>query len=835
MSNLQHTASIFKLFFIFCFLIGSSSAAIDDVSVNCGSSGASAAGSGKEWRGDIQPNSPPSLQMKGATVIRHSISGSGVPYTTARLSRSQFTYTLKTAPGQKILRLHFNPTSSRGFKRFNDLFDVEAGGFSLLGNFSASLAADALGLTYVVKEFCINIDEGQVFDIVFSPISSQLVDTYAFINGIEIISVPASLSYFHGRYVGVEMAGKSNVDNSSAIEVVRRVNLKQDSVSSDSDMDSMLGMWETISRRKESKIKSVKWRTSVGVGFRYLVRLHFSEIGLKMAEMSGVTFKLCINDVVVDTNIGISREGDYEDIVHWYRDYMVMIKGQKREGKRDVIISLQSNDKFMDGHGLLEGFEIMKLSNSDNSLASPNPFPSTPNSSNWIIQGLGQVLGERNMIATVVIAFLSLVNIIIHISCRIWEGRCREEKHMPLVKAGQRLCRRFSLAEIQLATRNFSGAHVIGRGGFGKVYRGFIDNGQVTVAVKRLRSDSSQGQREFLTEIETLTELRHVNLVSLIGYCYEREEMILVYEYMARGTLSDHLYKLSRKGNDCTSLTWKECLTICIGAGQGLDYLHTGHSLVHRDVKASNILLDENFVAKVADFGLARHVNRNTLQSHISTKVKGTFGYLDPIYYTTGKLTRKSDTYSFGVVLLEVLSGRPAVDREVGEDEWLLTKWVRESISKGKSEQIVAPNLRGEISEDSLKVFLEVAEKCLHDESKERPTMAEVVLQLKFALKLQDSSMPLALNVDDVHSSKSEANSPVNAQQLTMAPRDVQDVTPPPKEQTSNTGVVIVEPQSDREGWTKAMRPARLRPWEAFWNRVKPSGEYESLLLGIKL
>ncbi|XP_047954427.1 putative receptor-like protein kinase At5g39000 isoform X2 [Salvia hispanica] len=833
MKNL-HAATSTAIFPPFCFYLvfflllssASASAAIDAISVNCGSKSSG----GNVWRGDM----PPLLQLQGEkTVFRSSTSSAGagdhpIPYRTARLSRSRFSYRFNVTQGQKILRLHFNPALYRGFKRFNDLFEVEAGGFTLLGNFSASLTADALGLSYFVKEFCVNIDADQLFDVVFYAVNSEFVDTYAFINGIEIISVPAAVSYFGGRYVGVELVGKSviNVDNSTVLEIVRRVNLKQDSVSSSNDAHGVFGAWEMASRRKEAKVKSVEWRTLVDVGFRYLVRLHFSELGLEMAEMRGVTFKIYINGVIVDADIERS-EGDYdhEDSIPWHRDYMVMVKGLKREGKREIVICLQSNGKLMHGHGILEGFEVLRLSNPDNSLASPNPFPSSFSSSNWIIQSFDQVLGHRNTISTFVITLLASVNTIVHVLRLIWEVRYREEKNMPSVKAG-RLCRRFSLAELQSATRNFSDAHLIGRGGFGKVYIGRIDNGQVTVAIKRLRSNSNQGQREFLTEIETLTELRHVNLVSLIGYCYDRREMILVYDYMAYGTLSDHLYKLSRKGVECSSLTWKERLTICIGAGRGLDYLHTGHSLIHRDVKASNILLDEKFVAKVADFGLARHMNMRTshTHTHVSTKVKGTFGYLDPNYYTTGKLTMKSDTFSFGVVLLEVLCGRPAVDAGVGEDKLLLTKWARENISKGKSDQIVAPDLMGEISEDSLKAFIEVAERCLHDDPRERPTMAQVVLQLEYALKQQDTSKSMPQNVNDPHSSNKEANLSINAQQL-------EQNAPSPKEQTNRIGFVNIKPPPiyEREDWGKStsQRPSRLRPWDAFWSRVKPSGNYE--------
>ncbi|KAL0417269.1 UNVERIFIED_CONTAM: putative receptor-like protein kinase [Sesamum latifolium] len=396
------------------------------------------------------------------------------------------------------------------------------------------------------------------------------------------------------------------------------------------------------------------------------------------------------------------------------------------------------------------------------------------------------------------------------------------------------------------ATRNFSDAHLIGKGGFGKVYKGLIDNGRETVAIKRQKSNSKQGAREFLTEIETLTELRHVNLVSLIGYCNEHGEMILVYEYMASGTLADHLYKLARKSDNSSSLAWKQRLNICIGAGRGLDYLHTGHSLIHRDVKASNILLDENFIAKVSDFGLAKPLSRSRLESHISTKVKGTFGYFDPNYLTTDKLTRKSDTYAFGVVLLEVLSGRPAVDPSVPMDEQILTKWARENISKGKAVRIVDSNLRGEISQDSLKAFVGVAERCLHDEPKKRPTMAEVVLQLEFALEQQGSSKPSVTNgitteFDYFHSSDYETNFPVGTEitsdvfdihsadyktNFTGITSDVFEVHSSDYASISTVSKVVnPEPLSRRKDGVKATthKPLRIWPWGAFWNRVKPS------------
>ncbi|KAL0343782.1 UNVERIFIED_CONTAM: Receptor-like protein kinase FERONIA [Sesamum angustifolium] len=643
-----------------------------DVTINCGSIGTFTASNGREWIGDEKPKFSSLLQIEGSsttsTVIHKLISADPVPHKTARISLSHFSYTFQLSPGQKILRLHFYPAPYKGFKRFKDLFTVEAGVFTLISNFSASLTAAALGVKSFSKEFCLSIEEHQTLDITFSPASSQVQDsTYAFINGIEIISVPMHLSYFRGGDLGAQVVGQKSlvyIDNSTALELIHRLNVKRDSVSSGDDFDDMLGMWATVPAQNGNEFNNLTWKRSVDVGFRYLVRIHFCELGLKMAETGGMTFKILINQMIVDTNTDIVKERDDNGSL-WYRDYMVSMKGRKQEDRRDLLICLQSSDEFMDGHRLLKGFEIFKLSNPDNSLASPNALPPARDSPSWIIQNFVSGLGNRNAIATASITVIAVINIIVYKLRIIWEATFTEEENRPSARA-ERVCRRFSLAEIKSATRNFSDAFVIGKGGFGKVYKGHIDNGRETVAIKRLKSNSKQGKHEFLTEIETLSELRHINLVSLIGYCSERREMILVYEFMACGTLADHLYKLAKDNNNCSSITWKQRLNICIGAARGLDYLHTGHRVIHRDVKTSNILLDENFVAKVSDFGLAKPEDRSKLQSHIGTKIKGTFGYFDPYYFSTHKLTRKSDTYAFGVVLLEVLSGDQQWIRHLG-------------------------------------------------------------------------------------------------------------------------------------------------------------------------
>ncbi|XP_021981190.1 receptor-like protein kinase FERONIA isoform X2 [Helianthus annuus] len=295
--------------------------------------------------------------------------------------------------------------------------------------------------------------------------------------------------------------------------------------------------------------------------------------------------------------------------------------------------------------------------------------------------------------------------------------------------------RLFSLAEIQYATKNFDDELVIGQGGFGKVFKGYISSEEVghVVAIKRLDSMSDQGEPEFRAEIDMLSKLRHSHLVSLIGYCHENKEKILVYEYMSNGTLYHHLHKAD------TPLTWLTRLNIAIGAARGLAYLHTSR-VIHRDVKSSNILLDENWAAMISDFGLSKIGPDNQPISCVNASVKGTFGYLDPEYFYTRKLTRKSDVYSYGIVLFELLSGRLAVDERNEEDECSLVRWAQRCVKERKLDQIVDSNIKGTISAKCLKRFAQIADRCVHNDPKERPSMTQVVASLQALSVLQEKS-----------------------------------------------------------------------------------------------
>ncbi|CAK9138740.1 unnamed protein product [Ilex paraguariensis] len=273
-----------------------------------------------------------------------------------------------------------------------------------------------------------------------------------------------------------------------------------------------------------------------------------------------------------------------------------------------------------------------------------------------------------------------------------------------------------------------------GAGGFGNVYKGHIDNGATTVAIKRLNPSSNQGVHEFQIEIEMLSKLRQLHVVLLIGYYNDNCEMILVHNYMAHGIFRDHFYK-SKKPR----LPWKQRLQICISAAKGLHYLHTcaNHTIIHRDVKSTNILLDEKWVTKIFDFELSKLGHIDAGHNHVTPMVKGSFGYLDLEYYNRQQLTKKSDMYSFGMVLFEVSCTRPAIILDLPEEQVNLVEWARHCYKNGTLDQIVDPNIKEEIAPECLKKFGELGDSCLRENGFKRPGINNVLWGLEFALQLQ--------------------------------------------------------------------------------------------------
>lgn len=292
----------------------------------------------------------------------------------------------------------------------------------------------------------------------------------------------------------------------------------------------------------------------------------------------------------------------------------------------------------------------------------------------------------------------------------------------------------FSFQELKTATNNFSRNNEIGSGGFGKVYKGILPGGGQMVAVKRARKESNQGVAEFKTELEMLSRVHHKNLLGLIGFCFEPgSEQMLVYEYMPNGSLRDSL-----SGKTGIRLNWWKRFCIALGSARGLAYLHehADPPVIHRDVKSTNILLDENMVAKVADFGLSKLYEDTGLAGHVSTQVKGTMGYLDPEYYMTQQLTQKSDVYSFGVVLLEILASRqPLVERGKYLVQEVKTAMDRGGINAIQC-QILDPFLReAPISPEAFESFVSLSLRCVEDLAVNRPKMRDVVTELELIVE----------------------------------------------------------------------------------------------------
>ncbi|OMO97461.1 hypothetical protein CCACVL1_04558 [Corchorus capsularis] len=692
-----------------------------DIFLNCGSSSNSIGLDGHDWTGD-SGNTPflSGQYSNGSSVVLSSLPTSidPIPFMTARIFQSSFTYSFRVSPGQKFIRLHFYPGNYHQFQRSKAFFTVTSGPFTLLSNFSPSYSVDSLGLQTLVKEFCLNIEGNhQVLNITFSPSSTPL-GAYAFINGIEIVSMPTNL-YFTGsndrRIHGSALGNRFPVENSTALEMIHRLNIGGGSISPENDSGSLYREWfddkdyfrgpghglvNAISirikylkvapyiapakvyqtSRSAIKSKSLAWNFTVDSGFIYLLRLHLCDIQQEATKRGRRKFLIRIGD-------GKGKNIE-EDVISWsggrgipvYRDYVVkVVQNEGNFGKTDLVISLgnNSNLKSLNSNPILNGLEVFKLNDSQGNLAGLNPVLKTARIPSP---------GDRSEVVEFTIGGAAVLLILLS-----------------------------------------------GNGGFGRVYKGYIDGVDTPIAIKALKPTSTQGSNEFEAEIKMLSDLRHLHLVSLIGYCDEGIK-IIVYDYMPKGTLRDHLYS-----KENPPLSWKQRLEICIGVAKGLNYLHAENpKIIHRDIKPSNILLDENWVAKVSDFGLSRLGPTSLSRSHVTTRVKGTFGYLDPDYFETSHLSVKSDVYSFGVVLFEVLCGRQAVDLSLDDEQQSLAEWVQQRIKAGKLNRIIDPNLKGEIAPECLKVYASIALKCLNCDKHKRPTISSVLKRLERALDLQN-------------------------------------------------------------------------------------------------
>ncbi|CAN1313633.1 Serine/threonine-protein kinase PBS1 [Linum perenne] len=326
----------------------------------------------------------------------------------------------------------------------------------------------------------------------------------------------------------------------------------------------------------------------------------------------------------------------------------------------------------------------------------------------------------------------------------------------------------FTFRELAVATKNFRPESFLGEGGFGRVYKGRLESTGQVVAVKQLDRNGLQGNREFLVEVLMLSLLHHPNLVSLIGYCADGDQRLLVYEFMPFGSLEDHLHDLPPEKEP---LDWNTRMKIAAGAARGLEYLHDKATppVIYRDFKSSNILLHEGFHPRLSDFGLAK-LGPTGDKSHVSTRVMGTYGYCAPEYAMTGQLTVKSDVYSFGVVFLELITGRKAIDSSMPHGEQNLVTWARPLFNdRRKFSKLADPRLQGRYPMRGLYQALAVASMCIQEQAAARPLIGDVVTALSY---LANHAYEPAGELDG--SEKDDSPRENNAKTTTTTTRDLE-------------------------------------------------------------
>ncbi|KAL4582209.1 hypothetical protein LXL04_006752 [Taraxacum kok-saghyz] len=630
--------------------------------INCGSR-SDVDFTGRKFVGDVNPSG---FSISGGQVAAENNNpATNTPsiYRTARVFTKKSWYELEADEKNTfvMVHLHFSRFASTEFEFSNAKVDVSVAGFSLLSGFS-------MGNTTVIREFIFPIGSNRRFKIVFTPSDGS---SSAFVNTIEAFTTPSDLftsgvsfpcisptgengdlekltsDYAFNPIHRVNVGGQAiNVErdtlrrtwipddsfifnNQSAKKVsfVGRVSYRDDGATS---VDAPDDVYNTA-KELTNNLVNLTWNFDVNKNTMYLVRAHFCDIISRGLEYTGDGFNFFV-----------------------YSHYKEKIQpGDRMQAVQapfyvDLVVESTDSDRLNISIGavqtaFLNGVEIMEL-------LKNSGVPESGKKGKSVLMVVGYVL------AGVVFLLVLLAGFFVWLRCGKQKpvvAGGKSESHMvpsngrssytsinvdfTINNSSQNLdlSLRVPFADIVQATNNFDETLMIGRGGFGKVYKGSLHG--TKVAVKRGEQGHGQGRPEFVTEIMVLSEIRHKHLVSLIGYCDENSEMLLVYEFMENGTLQDHLYD----NTDHPRLSWEQRIEICISAAEGLSYLHTGSKggIIHRDVKSTNILLNEDYVAKVADFGISRLDN---VDEGEMTDVKGSFGYLDPEYVKCMKLTQKA-------------------------------------------------------------------------------------------------------------------------------------------------------------------------------------------------
>ncbi|KAG2691153.1 hypothetical protein I3843_09G218500 [Carya illinoinensis] len=691
----------------------------EKIFLDCGATSETTDTDGQKWTSDIKSKY---LMAGGNSTASQAAtqdpSVPQVPYMTARIFYSSFTYSIPVISGRKFVRLYFYPASYAGLNASNSIFSVTAGSYTLLNNFSASQTTEALNFAFIVKEYSINVD-GDKLDITFVP-SPKAPKAFAFVNGIEIVSMPDIYGSTDGSLMIVGQSASFEIVNSTALENVYRLNVGGNDISPSKDTGLYRSWYDdspylygaalgvTLAADPNTTIAyptdmptyvapvnvystarsmgpnpqinlnyNLTWIFSVDSGFTYLVRLHFCEIAPNITKINQRVFDIFLYNQTAMNGADVVTWAGQQDDVPVYKDYVVLVPSGSPQ--QDLWLDLHPDVSAQPNYydAILNGIEIFKVNDSKGNLAGPNPTP------------------------------LPRQDVIDPPKARPSSGNGKTKNQKVII--------------IGVVSGGIALALVVG----------FF----LIAASRRRRhgkeSSASEGPSGWLP-------------LSLYGNSHSAG---------SAKTNTTGSYASSLPSNLCRHFSFAEIksatknfdeallLGICIGAARGLHYLHTGakHTIIHRDVKTTNILLDEKWVAKVSDFGLSK-TGPTLDNTHVSTVVKGSFGYLDPEYFRRQQLTEKSDVYSFGVVLFEILCARPALNPTLPKEQVSLAEWAAHCHKKGILDQIMDPYLKGKISSECFKKFAETAMKCVSDQGIERPSMGDVLWNLEFALQLQESA-----------------------------------------------------------------------------------------------
>ncbi|CAL4958314.1 unnamed protein product [Urochloa decumbens] len=773
----------------------------DNYLISCGSSASTTVGQRvfvPDDSGSVTLTSPHSTAVSAPPGSAPDLAAAAAAlYKTARVFTAPSSYAFRIRrPGRHFVRLHFFPFASGSYDLAAASFKVSTQDAVLIDSFTPAHTSEP-----VRDELLLDVARDTLV-VTFVPLAAGGV---AFVNAVEVVSVPDDLMAAPARTsLPLLTAHRVNVGGpavaadgdtlwrewttdepylAASVGIVTRevaYNGSLDHLAGDATSDDAPDIVYATARELVvlNTVDQMTWQFDVDKRpSSYLIRFHLCDIVSKAPHL--LSIDVYVGSHTVATGLDLSTIGNGNLAVPYYMDFVL----DSSDPSGEIVIyvgsasSMKKNSSAFPGP-ILNGIEIMKMHFASGSVAVVEPSDGSKKEKQNLPIVLGSLCGAF-AIASIAAALAILL-------------RKKEEKLLPSpssqspsstpwmpllnrfslrsrrhgsptfaadndtpgatpIAAGRSASApsyRFPFAVLREATNNFDERLVIGAGGFGKVYRAVLPGGGATVAVKRASPESRQGAREFRAEVELLSGLRHRHLVPLVGYCDDAGELALLYEYMEHGSLRSRLYG----GGATPPLSWAQRLEALAGAARGLLYLHTALStpVIHRDVKSSNILLDGGLAGRVADFGLSRSGPEPELgETHVSTAVKGSFGYVDPEYARTRKLTAKSDVYSLGVVLLEALCGRPVVDPRLPKPMVNLVEWALHWQRRGELGKVVDRRIAAEVRPQALAKYGETAARCLAERGANRPAMEDVVWSLQFVMRLQDDS---GLDFSDVNS-----------------------------------------------------------------------------------